>query len=164
MQNDLNEKRKRQVTNAPGGGRWKIYSLVFVSVMIFASGFFFAARQHFSSIDYCIRNSRLRKQLDDLETEKRRLLVARETHQSPAEIRKAAKKFGIGAEVASYTAAPAPATPKNGMPAKADLVKKTVLSRPDVTTVAMSKLSTNISAASRPAEKTTKISSRSKKG
>ena len=73
----------------------RTYSLVVVCVLMLVSGFFFAARQHFSSMDYGMKNSRLRRQVDDLEAEKRRLLFAREVSLSPAEIKKAAKKTGL---------------------------------------------------------------------
>ncbi len=63
--------------------------------LILLTGFFFAGHQHFSSMDYGIRNSRLRKQLDDLRAEKQRLLYTREVSQSPNEIKKAAKKAGV---------------------------------------------------------------------
>jgi hypothetical protein len=71
--------------------------------LILLTGFFFAGRQHFSSMDYGIRNSRLRKQLDDLRAEKQRLLYTKEVSLSPIEIKKAAKKSGM--------------FEKNGMPA-----------------------------------------------
>jgi hypothetical protein len=88
-------KRSQRIENGRGDGRFKIYSLMFVCLLILIAGFFFAARQHFAAIDYGIRNSRLRKQLSDLETEKRRLMVVREVSLSPIEIRKSAKKLGI---------------------------------------------------------------------
>jgi hypothetical protein len=64
-------------------------------------GFFFAARQHFSSIDYGIKNSKLRKQIDELQGEKRRLILEKEIALSPAEIKKAAKKIGLTPMTAS---------------------------------------------------------------
>ncbi len=75
--------------------RWPTYSLILVCGLLLVSGFFFAGRQHFSSMDYGMKNSRLRKQIDDLEAEKRRLLLNREISLSPAEIKKAAKKAGF---------------------------------------------------------------------
>ncbi|MBA3770415.1 MAG: hypothetical protein H0X08_07970 [Blastocatellia bacterium] len=96
---------------------------------IIVSGFFFAARQHFLSWDYGMKNSRLRKQLDDLETEKRRLLLARENSSSPTEVKRSAKKLGLfdtpsevapRAELASLTL---PARPESIVEAK---VTKTV--------------------------------------
>ena len=59
------------------------------------SGFFFAGRQHFTSMDFGMKNSRLRRQVDELEAEKRRLLLAREVSLSPAEVKKAAIKTGM---------------------------------------------------------------------
>ena len=46
-------------------------------------------------MDYGIRNSRLRKQLDDLQAEKQRLLYTKEVALSPNEIKKAAKRSGL---------------------------------------------------------------------
>lgn len=90
-------RRQRQTKNATGeGGRMKMYSLMVVCFLVVACGFFFAARQHFSSVDYGMRNSKLRKQADDLEAEKKRLLFEREVALSPSEIKKAAKKIGVG--------------------------------------------------------------------
>lgn len=82
---------------------------IFACVAVLACGFFFAARQHFSSMDFGMKNSRLRKQIDDLESEKRRLMLAREVSLSPAELKKAAVKAKVAivdavtAEVASIT-------------------------------------------------------------
>lgn len=93
-------RRRPQTGTADAKGRWQIYLLMSIFTAILVTGFFFAGRQHFSSIDYGIKNSRLRKQLDDLETEKRRLLLAREVSLSPVEIKKAARKFGIPGQLA----------------------------------------------------------------
>jgi len=64
-------------------------------MVIVVSAFFVGAQHHFSTIDLGIKNSKLRKQLDDLQQEKRRLIVARETSLTPVEIRKAAHKLGM---------------------------------------------------------------------
>jgi hypothetical protein len=108
MSRKVNVRRRRpQAGSGDTKGRWKIYLLMSIFTSILVAGFFFAGRQHFSSIDYGIKNSRLRKQLDDLETEKRRLLLAREVSLSPGEIKKAARKLGVaeslsdGVELAS---------------------------------------------------------------
>ena len=91
-----NESKAKQEKSAKSNSmRWATYSLVFVCCLTLASGFFFAARQHFSSMDYGMKNSRLRKQVDELEAEKRRLILAREVSLSPGEIKKAAKKAGM---------------------------------------------------------------------
>ncbi len=69
--------------------------------LILIVGFFFAARQHFSSIDFGIKNSRLKKQIEELETDKRRLILAKEIALTPSEIKKAAKKIGLSDMTAS---------------------------------------------------------------
>jgi len=74
---------------------WKYCFLTLCCGLILVIGFFFAARSHFSSIDFGIKNSRLRKQIDELESDKRRLILSKEIALSPAEIKKAAKKIGL---------------------------------------------------------------------
>ncbi|MEP7213723.1 MAG: hypothetical protein ABI791_11630 [Acidobacteriota bacterium] len=74
---------------------WGYFILTVVCACVVAAGFFLAARQHFNTIDYGFKNGRLRKQVDDLQTERRRLLLAREVSMSPAEIKRAAKNLGF---------------------------------------------------------------------
>ena len=88
------KKRRQTRTKAAEPKRWRTYSMMFVCGAVLVSGFFLAARQHFASMDYGMRNSRLRKQVDDLEAEKRRLILARETSLSPAEIKKPRRRRG----------------------------------------------------------------------
>lgn len=92
-----NNIKRKNPKNAPSRdlGRLRTHLSLIGCVMILVSGFFFAGTQHFASMDYGIRNSRLRKQLDDLQAEKRRLLFSREVAISPNEIKKAAKKTGL---------------------------------------------------------------------
>lgn len=104
--------KRKTAAPAPRQNRWRTYTLVTVCGLLTVAGVFFSGRQHFSWMDYGMRNSKLRKQIDDLQAEKRRLLLAREISLSPAEIKKAAKKAGIGdvpvadAPVAQLTTAP----------------------------------------------------------
>ena len=121
------KKRNQTAANRKSSKRWPTYILMVICGGVLASGFFLAGRQHFSSMDYGMKNSRLRKQVDDLEAEKRRLLLAREVSLSPVEIKKAAKRAGmvdqatpegVIAQVASTTkekAAPPPATEAKSM-------------------------------------------------
>lgn len=74
---------------------WTLVLLTVVCVGLLASGFFFAARQHFMAMDLGIKNSKLRKQVDDMEGEKRRLLLSREIVRSPSEIKRIAMKHGL---------------------------------------------------------------------
>lgn len=74
---------------------WNYYVAATAVCCVLVAGFFLAARQHFSSIDFGIKNSRLRRQLDELQSEKRRLLLSKEITLSPGEIKKAAKRAGF---------------------------------------------------------------------
>src|SRR3954447_14445874 len=117
-------------------GRRRTWPAIAACVTVLACGFFFAARQHFSTMDFGMKNSRLRKQIDDLESEKRRLMLAREVSLSPAELKKAAIKAkvavtdAVSAEFASVVtkdkAAPQPATAAVKAAASNPLITKTV--------------------------------------
>lgn len=91
------KKTRREGDSIP----WRYCLITLFCGLFLVVGFFFAARQHFSSIDYGIKNSKLRKQIDELESEKRRLILEKEVALSPAEIKKAAKKIGLTAMTAS---------------------------------------------------------------
>jgi hypothetical protein len=104
MQNPSAIRTRSKAAAMPAHGlSWSFMLLVVVCACVVAAGFFFAARQHFTSMDFGIKNSRLRDQLEDLQTEKRRLLLAREVASSPLKIRKAASAIGLreSAEVAA---------------------------------------------------------------
>ncbi len=84
---------------------WRYCLLTLVCGLILVGGFFFAARQHFFSIDYGIKNSQLKKQKDELETAQRQLLIDKEFALSPAAIKKVAKEYGfteVAASVESF--------------------------------------------------------------
>ena len=102
-QTNQRKKTKRQGNPIP----WRYCVLTLVCGLLLITGFFFAARQHFSSIDYSIKNSRLRKQLNELEADKRRLTLAKEIALSPAEIKKVAKKIGFTETTNKIAAVPA---------------------------------------------------------
>ena len=74
---------------------WQYYTAAVVCCIVMVAGFFFAARQHFSSMEYGMQNSRLRHQLDELEAEKRRLLLNREITLTPTELKKAVRRIGF---------------------------------------------------------------------
>src|SRR4028118_1094065 len=96
-QNKSIKKNKREGDSIP----WRYCLMTLFCGLFLIVGFFFAARQHFSSIDYGIKNSKLRKQIDELESEKRRLILEKEIALSPGEIKKAAKKIGLTTMTAS---------------------------------------------------------------
>ncbi len=99
---NLPNKNKSQRSRSKGEPiPWRYCLLTLGCGLVLVVGFFFAARQHFSSIDFSIKNSRLRKQIEELEAGKRRLILAKEIAMSPAEIKKAAQKIGFREMTAS---------------------------------------------------------------
>ncbi len=90
-QNEKNERVRRERDPIP----WRYCFLTLLCGGILVVGFFFAARQHFSAISLGMKNSELRKQRDELQTEERRLKVSREVAFSPSELEKAAKNIGL---------------------------------------------------------------------
>jgi vacuolar-type H+-ATPase catalytic subunit A/Vma1 len=98
-----NPAQNRRTTKKTTAVYSKYFLLTSLCGVVLVASFFFAARQHFSSIDYSIKNSRLRKQVEDLESDKRRLQLAREISLSPSEIKKAAKRIGFSELAASNT-------------------------------------------------------------
>lgn len=87
----------RQTAAAQGSTSisWLYVFVTIICVAFLAVGFFFAARQHFTAMDLGIKNSKLRKQVEDMDGEKRRLLLSREIVRSPSEIKRIAAKNGL---------------------------------------------------------------------
>lgn len=127
---------------------WRTYLLMGVCLTLLVSGFFFAGRQHFSSMDYGMKNSKLRNEIIKLEAEKLRLVHSREVALSPGEIRKAAKKAGIigtsdstpVAQLASMTKEKAtPVAPNASTDSKPLIIKTAVVApaKPDIQTAVL---------------------------
>jgi len=116
---------------------WKYCFLTLCCGLVLVTGFFFAARQHFSSIDFGIKNSKLRKQIEELEASKRRLILAKEIALSPAEIKKAAQKIGLREMTASnievYRPNTGAAEKSKAENAAEDKPKQTFLAKPEET-------------------------------
>ena len=93
--NSIPKSGKEQVRRERDPLPWRYCLLTLVCGLILVGGFFFAARQHFSAIEYGLKNAKLREQKNTLETEQRRLYLAREISLTPGEIKKAAKKIGL---------------------------------------------------------------------
>ncbi|MBK9153678.1 MAG: hypothetical protein IPM25_05605 [Chloracidobacterium sp.] len=74
---------------------WSYLVVIAICGCIVAAGFLLAARQHFVSMDLGMKNSKLRKQLEDLEAEKRRLTLAKEIAFSPVELTRTARSLGF---------------------------------------------------------------------
>lgn len=127
---------------------WRAVFLIIVCVAILAAGFFFAARQHFSAMEFGINNSRLRKQVEDLNAENRRLQLAREVVRSPGEVMRLARVRGFESRIENAALAVVPA---KAVAAPAQVVK-TAVSEP-----------AKASAASLPTVKSTVISKPAKR-
>lgn len=80
---------------------WRYCFLTLICGVILVGGFFLAARQHFSAIDYGIKNAKLRQEKENLEARKLNLRYNREITLSPDAIRKAARKYGFREMTAS---------------------------------------------------------------
>lgn len=117
-----NPVRNRQARKT--GSRSKYLMLAAVCGVIFVASLFFAARQHFSSIEYSIKNAKLRKQIEELEYNKRHLQLTREISLSPAEIKKSAKKIGL----IDISDIPAPVLPVNTAAVEVPKSSKTAVS------------------------------------
>jgi hypothetical protein len=92
--------RKRAAASQVKPLPWRSVLLTFVCACMLAAGFFYAARQHFSTIDLGLKNSKLRRQIEDLESERRRLVLAKEVSQSPVEFaRNARDRFKTKPEI-----------------------------------------------------------------
>ena len=73
-----------------------LYILLTIACAAFlATGFFFAARQHFAAMDLGMKNSKLRKQIEEMEAQNRQLVLAREIGRSPAEVKRTASNKGF---------------------------------------------------------------------
>ena len=87
-------KQIRQMT-AETTPTWVYIAVTIACVCFLAIGFFFAARQHFTAMDLGIKNSKLRKQIEEMEGENRRLVLAREVVRSPLEMKRIAARRGL---------------------------------------------------------------------
>ena len=109
---------------------WVYIAVTIACVCFLAIGFFFAARQHFMAMDLGIKNSRLRKQVEEMEGENRRLVLAREVVRSPLEMKRIAARRGL--RNADEIFAPVAASVKTTQ--SSPLVRKTSLSSPTAKT------------------------------
>lgn len=74
---------------------WR-YSLVFLIVIVLlGTGFLYAAKAHFSAMNYSMKNERLQKEIEELENNQRKLKLKKEIASSPSEVEKAARRLGF---------------------------------------------------------------------
>jgi hypothetical protein len=104
-----------------------LYVLLTIACAAFlATGFFFAARQHFAAMDLGMKNSTLRKQIEEMEGQKRQLVLAREIVRSPAEMKRIASNKGFRQQDALVMMPVAASTSSSTSP----LVERTSLVKP----------------------------------
>jgi hypothetical protein len=106
-----------------------LYVLLTIACAAFlATGFFFAARQHFAAMDLGMKNSTLRKQIEEMEGQKRQLVLAREMVRSPAEMKRIAANKGFRQREAGVMSVAASTTTSASA-----LVERTALVKPTAT-------------------------------
>lgn len=74
---------------------WRYSFLSIVSVLLLGTGFLYAARTHFSAMNYSMKNEKLRKEIEELENNQRQLKVQKEMVSSPVQLEKAARRLGF---------------------------------------------------------------------
>ncbi len=89
--NERNSRVRRQRDPLP----WKYCVLTVICGLLLVSGFFLAARQHFTAIQLGMSNADLRTRLTKLKNENRRLLLSKERASTPAKIAKLATAYGF---------------------------------------------------------------------
>ena len=76
-------------------------ALVLLCGLILASGFVFAAQQHFTALDYGYKSEGLRSERERLLAEKEQLMLKKEQSFAPARLAAQAKALGLRPLVAS---------------------------------------------------------------
>lgn len=76
---------------------WKYCVLTVICGLLLVSGFFFAAKQHFTSIQVGMDNADLRMRIAKLKDENRKLLISKERASTPVRIAKMATAYGFTA-------------------------------------------------------------------
>ena len=89
----ISAKRRTAVRRERDPIPWKYCLLTLVCGLLLVSGFFLAARLHFSSISYGFKNAKLRRNVEKLKSAKRELIFERE--MSLSRINKTAHKIGF---------------------------------------------------------------------
>lgn len=138
---------------------WGYFALTVICACLMAAGFFFAARQHFNTVEFGMKNSALRKRVDELQAEKRRLTLAREVSLSPASIRKAARGLGLKERsIETAVAIVAATTPPKTQKPKSPLIAIAATRPPEVVKAveAVKASYSESTAKSAPSERSTK--------
>jgi hypothetical protein len=76
-------------------------ALLLFSGLVLASGFVFAAQQHFAAIEYGYKNEGLRRERERLLEEKQQLMLTKEQAFAPARLAMEARELGLKPILAS---------------------------------------------------------------
>jgi hypothetical protein len=76
-------------------------ALLLLSGLVLASGFVFAAQQHFAAIDYGYRSEGLRRERERLLAERQHLMLKKEQAFAPARLATQARELGLKPLLAS---------------------------------------------------------------
>ncbi len=90
-----NLNRKSNVRRQRDPIPWKYCFLTIICGLFLVTGFFYAARQHFSSMELGMKNAKLRTQIEELKSDNRRLDLERTIATTPVEVIKSMKKLGL---------------------------------------------------------------------
>ncbi len=81
-------------------------ALLLLSGLVLASGFVFAAQQHFAAIDYGYKSEGLRLEREKLLDERQHLMLKREQAFAPAQLATQARELGLKPLLASQLGTP----------------------------------------------------------
>ena len=81
-------------------------ALLLVCGLVLASGFVFAAEQHFAALDYGYKSEGLRRERERLLQEKQQLMLTKEQAFAPARLAIQARELGLKPLVASQVGTP----------------------------------------------------------
>jgi cell division protein FtsL len=87
-------------------------ALLLLCSLVLASGFVFAAQQHFAAVTYGYKSEGLRRERERLLEEKQHLLLQREQAFAPARLAKQARQLGLKPLVASQVGTPNASSPR----------------------------------------------------
>ena len=76
-------------------------ALLLLCGLVLASGFVFAARQHFAAVDYGYRSEELRRERERLVAEQQQLMLKKEQAFAPAQLATQARELGLKPLLAS---------------------------------------------------------------
>jgi hypothetical protein len=97
-------KAKNYIAEERDSRFWWLCFCGLIGGIFLAAGFVYAAGLHFDALERSAKNVEMRRQREQLKTDRQRLLLTRETALSPAQLEKQAHKIGMQGLTASQIA------------------------------------------------------------